>query len=122
MINVINKSDGYVLMETAIMSICIISLTACMQFFKISAMNTFDCKARVSAEFIARECMDEISILGHSTASKKIMCNNIEFNVEENIESDINEKSKLAKVIVSWQYNNITHRICKEYKYYEEEK
>lgn len=113
----INKSDGYILLETAITSICIASLASCMYFFQISAMNIYDCKARVTAEFIAQQCIDEVAILGYTPDHKIVNSNNIDFYVEENVSADDIYEIRLTKVIVSWQYNNSKHKICKEYRY-----
>lgn len=113
----INKSDGYILFETAMMSICIAALTGCMYFFKVNAINIYDCKARVIAEFIAQQYIDEIAILGYRPEAKNIDSNGIDFYVEEDVLADDVSKNKLAKISVSWQYNNTKHKICKEYIY-----
>lgn len=116
---IIGKSDGYILLETIIMSICIVTLAGCVYFFKVNAMNIYDCKAKVIAEFIAQQCIDEIAILGYSPEDKIIDRDAIEFYVEENVLAmDISE-GRMVKITVSWPYNNSSHKISKEYRYYE---
>lgn len=115
----INESEGYILLETAMMSICVAALAGCMYFFKVNAMNIYDCKARVTAEFMAQQHIDEIAILGYHPEDKSVRSNGIEFYIEEDIIADDISKNRLAKVKVSWQYNDINHRICKEYRYNE---
>lgn len=104
----INKENGFIILDTIISSLIIMTMLGSIYFLQINAENYRNCKARIIAEYNADMYLDKMSIMHCNPCNTSFVSNNIEFYVEEKVIDNI------AQIRICWNFKDKTHCIIQE--------